>query len=113
MVRAEICAKDVPKLRMAVPTTAPHCDKHLHHDWPEVFSYSIRRLFEIQTHCSLSNLFDSSEVKLILLFWFTVVPSMPSRGIKFRLLTIVRFAGRNFPEFGFQILLLRRNFRES
>ena len=55
MVRAEICAKDVPKLRMAVSTTAPHCDKHLHHDWPEVFSYSITRLFEIQTLQSLKS----------------------------------------------------------
>lgn len=56
MVRAEICAKDVPKLRMVVPTTAPHCDKHLHHDWPEVFSYSITRLFEIQTLQSLKSI---------------------------------------------------------
>ena len=68
MVRAEICAKDVPKLRMAVPTTAPHCDKHLHHDWPEVFSYSITRLFEIQTLQSLKSIwFLRSKIDLTVL----------------------------------------------
>ena len=58
---------------MVAPTTPAPCDKYLHHDWPEVFSYSIIRLFEFQTLQSLKSVRFLKEVKLI----FPVVSSVP------------------------------------